>query len=181
MRLSGIIGSFSVCLMFCAVGDLEAQANELGSSYFGQKGLGDFVKIWDSASGSGVSGNPGGASDNIQTIPEGWNEWTDVNLANQIYYYVNYNWTDNADRFLAVTAKLYEDDVIGNDLVGIRSVELYAQGMGSYTSGLDYYIGPNGWIAKLEDGTVVGESNTQVIGFDPPASAGELQPVEVRS
>ena len=130
---------------------------------FSNLAFGDDIKIWDASTGNEGGGNEYIKIRNTFNNLVGWN-WSceDVEFKYQIHYYVNYNGLDDDNRTITVKARLYEDDFLNtNDLIGSeKTVQIYGSGLGNYTSGLHYYIGPNGWIAKLygRDGTIVGRS-----------------------
>jgi len=63
----------------------------------------DYIKIWDETTS--------GYNSLIKADQTGWNEYNrTVNFEYQVHYYVNYNWLDNVNRTIQVTAKMYEDD-----------------------------------------------------------------------
>jgi len=125
-----------------------------------------YVRIWNHAEAGEGGDNGMMLVENTYNDLAGWNEYCrTVEFRYQVHYYVEYDQGDARDRVVMVKARLYEDDPwpFDNDAVNPdQEVSMSADGLGAYTGGLHYYIGPNGWIARLEDrdGPVVGRSSS---------------------
>lgn len=128
----------------------------------------DYVKIWDHANSSQDDANNNmRVSYRYPPTEKGWNEYhNEISFAYQVHYYVNYNWLDDKDRTITYICGVYEDDgIFVDDLIGTTNeITINAPGLGAYTAGLHYYIGPNGWVAcETEDGPPVASSNNNTM------------------